>query len=47
MSALDDGGLLVGVNKVILELNLEGKIKKMIKIPYLRDGERSRNGTQA
>ena len=42
---LDDGGLLVGVNKAILELNPEGKIKKMIKIPYLRDGERSQMKT--
>ena len=37
---LEDGGMLVGVNKVLLELSAEGKIKKMIKIPYLRSEQR-------
>ena len=37
---LEDGGMLVAVNKVLLELTAEGKIKKMIKIPYLRNENR-------
>ena len=37
---LADGSMLVGVNKVLLELSPEGKIKKMIKIPYLRSETR-------
>jgi len=39
---LDNGDLLVAVNgpKVILELSTEGKIKKMIKVPYLRSEAR-------
>ena len=37
---LEDGGMLVAVNKVLLELTSEGKIKKMIKIPYLRNEKR-------
>lgn len=37
---LEDGGMLIGVNKVLLELNAEGKIRRMIKIPFLRSGSR-------
>ena len=38
---IEGGKLLVAVNKVILELSPEGKIRKMIKVPYLKDGQRS------
>ncbi|MDD7984616.1 hypothetical protein PQO01_06600 [Lentisphaera marina] len=37
---LDDGGLLVAANKTLLELSSEGKIRKLIKIPYLRSQKR-------
>lgn len=37
---LSDGALLVAANKVLLELNPEGKIRKLIKIPYLRNENR-------
>nr|WP_238527782.1 hypothetical protein [Lentisphaera araneosa] len=37
---LKDGGILIAVNKVLLELNPGGKITRMIKIPYLRSEQR-------
>ena len=37
---LDDGGLLVAVNKVVLELNTEGKIRKLIKVPHMKNDKR-------
>ncbi|EDM28585.1 hypothetical protein LNTAR_08449 [Lentisphaera araneosa HTCC2155] len=40
---LDDGYVLIAVNgpKVILEISSEGKIRKMIKLPYLKSQVRS------
>ena len=37
---LEDGGMLIGVNKSLLELNAEGKIRRLIKIPFLKGKSR-------